>query len=34
MLYEFELGYKAMKTTKDICCAKGEGTVDHSTVTR
>ena len=23
-----------MKTTKSICCAKGEGTVDHSTVTR
>ena len=29
MFYEFELGPKAAKS---ICCEKGEGTVDHSTV--
>ena len=32
MLYMFELGYNAAEATKNICCAKGEGTVDHSTV--
>ena len=34
MLCKFELGHNAAETTKNICCAKGEGTVDHSTVTR
>ena len=34
MLYEFELGYNAANTTRNIYWAKGEGTVDHSTVTR
>ena len=27
MLYEFKLGYNTMETTKNICCAKGEATV-------
>ena len=34
MLYEFEMGHNAMKVTKIIYCAKGEGTVDCSMVTR
>ena len=34
MIYEFGLGRNAMETTKNIWCAKDEGTVDHSTVTR
>ena len=29
-VYEFEQGYKGRETTKNICCAKGEGTVDHN----
>ena len=29
---EFELVHNAAKTTKNICCAKGEGAVDLSTV--
>ena len=32
ILYKFELCY-ALKITKNICYAKGEGTLDHSTVT-
>ena len=32
-LYKFELGHNTTETTKNKC-AKGEGTVDHSTVTR
>ena len=35
MLYEFELGHNvAMEATKNIYYAKGEDTVDQSTVTR
>ena len=34
MLYEFELSPNAAKTTKTICCAKDEGTVNDSIVTR
>ena len=32
--YEFELGHNATEANKNICCTKGEGAVDHSTVTR
>ena len=34
MLYYFEVGQNAAETTKNICWAKGEDTVDHSRVTR
>ena len=34
MLYKFKLGHNATEATKNICSAKGEGTVDHSTVNR
>ena len=34
MLYELKLGHNAVRTTKNIYCAKGEGIVDHSTVTK
>ena len=34
LLYKFELGHKATEATKNICCAKDEGTVGHSMVTR
>ena len=34
MLYEFELGYNASKATKNICCAKDEGAVNHNTVNK
>ena len=30
MLYKFEL----VKATKNICCEKGEGAVDHSIITK
>ena len=33
MLYKFKLGYRAAEVTKKIC-AKCEGAVDHSAVTR
>ena len=33
MLYEFELGYNVVQAIKNICCVKGEGAVDHNTVT-
>ena len=33
-VYEFELSYNTAQASKNICCAKGEGTVDHSTVSR
>ena len=29
-----ELSPNAVKVTKNICCEKGDGTVDHSAVTR
>ena len=29
MLYEFKLDHDAVKTTKNICCTKGEGAVDQ-----
>ena len=34
MLYESKLGHNIVEATKNICCAKGEGAVDHSTITR
>ena len=34
LLYEFELGHNAVKAIKNICCAKVEGAVNHTTVTR
>ena len=34
LLRVFELGHNVMEATKNICCAKGEAAVDHSTVTR
>ena len=34
MLHKFELGHNAMEATKNIRCVKGEGTVDHSIVTK
>ena len=34
MLYEFELGSNTVEASKNICCTKGKGSVDHSTVTR
>ena len=33
-LYEFKRGHNAADATKNICCAKDEGAVDHSTITR
>ena len=32
--YKFKLGHNTEEVTKNICCVKGEGVVDHSTVTR
>ena len=34
MLYKFEQRNNTTEATENICCVKGEGTVDHSTVTR
>ena len=34
MLYEFKLGHNTAEATKNICCVKSEGAVDHSPVTR
>ena len=34
ILYEFKVGHNFMKATKSICCTKGEGSVDHSTVSQ
>ena len=34
MLYKFELGHNTTEATKNICCVKGEGIDDHSTVIR
>ena len=34
MYYKFKLGHNAADTTKNICFAKGDGTVDHNTVNR
>ena len=34
MLYEFERGHNTAETAENICCAKAEKAVDHSTVTR
>ena len=33
-LYKFEWGHNTIKATKNICCTKGEGTVDYNTVIR
>ena len=34
MLYKFQLGCIGAEATKNTCCVKSEGTVNHSTVTR
>ena len=34
MLHKFEQGQNTMEATQDICCVKGEGTVDGNIVTR
>ena len=34
MLYKFKLGHNAMETIKNVCCAKGKGVINHSTVNR
>ena len=34
MLHEFKLGRNATKATKSICCAKDEGVIDHSILTK
>ena len=34
MHYKFELGRNSAEVTKNICCEKGEGAVDPSTVNR
>ena len=34
MLYKFEQGHNDAEAIKNICRAKGEGAVDHNTVTR
>ena len=34
MLYKFKLDHNIKKTIKNICCAKGKGVIDYSTVTR
>ena len=34
MLYEIKLSHNAVEGIKNICLAKGEGTVDHCTVIR
>ena len=34
ILYAIELGYNATEATTNICCAKSEDTIDHSTITR
>ena len=34
MLYKFILGHNTGEATKKICHAKGEGAVDHTTLTR
>ena len=33
-LYEFEQDHNTIEVIKNVSCVKGEGTVDHSTVTR
>ena len=34
MVYKLNLGYNVLEATKDICCAKDGGAVDHGKVTR
>ena len=34
MLYKFEVGHNVVEAAKNICWAKSEGTVDHSTITK
>ena len=29
MIYKFEISYYATEATKNICCAKSDGVVDH-----
>ena len=31
---QIQTGHNVMEATKNVCCVKGEATVDHSTVTR
>ena len=32
--YESKLGHNYMEATKNICCLKGQGAVDHNTLTK
>ena len=32
MVYEFEMDHNTAEATKNICCAKGEGAIDHDSV--
>ena len=34
MVYKFKLGLNTVKATKNSCCVKGQGAVDHGTVTK
>ena len=34
MIYKFKLNHNATEATKNICCIKGEGSVDQATLTR
>ena len=34
IIYNFKLGQNTLEANKNICCAKGEATIDYSTVTR
>ena len=34
MQFEFKLDHNAVEVTKNNCCVKGEGKIDHSIVTR
>ena len=33
MFNEFKVGHNSMEGTKNVCCVKVEGKVDHSTIT-
>ena len=34
MLYKFKLGHNAVEATKNICCLKDDGSLDHCKVSR
>ena len=34
MHYDFELGHNALKATKNFCCMRSDGIINHSTFTR